>query len=175
MSIILKRAAVFGAIAGLSACSQGQENIFRPNPGSKHFSISGNWTTLGGVNTYQIILGGGWYLTDRLSAVAKFGLAKHSPEEREYFIGARYDLKRNGSSMPYLLAGIEFHDGARPQTVLILDPNAGPKATFFEGGIGLDFFLGPNSSFFGEFVGFKTSSEQSIGVDFTVGVRFFFK
>lgn len=173
------RSAIVAATIGITACGYAQENIFRPLPGAKEIGISGNVTSAGGVTTYGVLLDGGLYLTDRLVALARIGVAKHSPPVQEYFLGARYDFKQGGGTIPYALAGVEFHSGDRGSTQAfasrIVDPNAGPKATVFEGGLGMDFFLQSHASLFAEIVAFKASGGSDVGTNLRVGVRFFFK
>lgn len=162
-----------------------QENIFRPLPGAKEIGISGNTTSVGGVTTYGFVIDGGMYVTDRLVALARIGFTKHSPLQQAYFLGGRYDFRHGGGSIPYAVAGIEFHRSNATQSSgggggggfvsRIDDPSAGPNATVFQGGIGMDFFLQSHASLFAEIVAFKASGGSDVGANLRVGVRFFFK
>ncbi|HWA82894.1 MAG TPA: hypothetical protein VG820_05655 [Fimbriimonadaceae bacterium] len=173
------RAAIWTGALLATTCAQAQENIIRPIAGSKEIGLSGNFTTVGGVTTYDVVVDGGLYLTDRLVALGRVGFGKHSPPQQEYFIGARYDIRHGGGSIPYALAGVEFHNGERQgsesQMSRIIDPSAGPKATVFEGGLGMDFFLSSHTSAFAELVAFKASGGSDTGANLRIGIRMFFK
>ena len=144
----------------------------RPLPGSKQLGITGNWMSSNGVSRYRAILEGGYYISESLIGIVRFGITKQSPEERQYAFGARYEFKSHGNSVPYLLGLVEFHDGDRPQTAAI---SSNPKATLFQGGVGINYFLNPRAAAFIEIVGFKESGVSDIGTDVLIGLRMFFK
>ncbi|HVT11597.1 MAG TPA: hypothetical protein VHE55_04975 [Fimbriimonadaceae bacterium] len=161
--------------------AQAQENIFRPVPGAKEVGISGAVSSVGGVTTYDFIVDGGVYVTDRLVALARVGFSKHSPLRQAYFLGARFDVSR-GTTTPYAIAGIEFHKTSVPQSMggggyisRIDDPSASLNATVYQGGIGMDFFLSSHMSAFAELVAFKASGGNNTGTNLRVGLRVFFK
>ena len=157
----------------LATIATGQERIFRPLPGAKQIGISGNWASAGGVSTYRLTIEGGYYLTDSLVAVARFGVIKQSPERRQFYGGIRYDLSKGGVTVPYLVAGIEAHQGPRPNS-LIIDTGS-PNSTFLQAGLGLNFFLNRHVAAYGELVDFRENGSGRTGADLQVGFRAFFK
>jgi|GEM_PF-3309722 len=162
----------------LSLGALAQENILRPLPGARELGITGNWTQTGSARVYDVVVEGGYYVTASLAAVALFGIEKHSPQVLEYFIGAKYEFQTKGQTVPYLLAGVESHRGSAsstgPVSPRILDPAAGPNATFYEAGVGVNYFVGRETAVFAELAAFKTNHEPA-GTDFQIGLRFFFK
>jgi hypothetical protein len=157
---------------GLVPLATGQENITRPLPGSKQLGISGNWMSSDGISRYRATIEGGYYISESLIGIVRFGITKQSPEERSYAFGARYEFKSNGSSVPYLVGLVEFHDGDRPQTAAT---SSNPKATLFQAGVGINYFLNPRAAAYIEMVAFKESGISDIGTDVVIGLRVFFK
>jgi hypothetical protein len=157
---------------GLVPFAACQENITRPLPDAKQLGISGNWMSSNGVSRYRAILEGGYYISESLIGIVRFGITKQSPEERSYAFGARYEFKSSGSSVPYLVGLVEFHDGDRPQTAAT---SSNPKATLFQAGAGINYFLNPRAAAYIEIVGFKESGVSDIGTDVLIGLRVYFK
>lgn len=166
---------VIASALSLAALAPAQENIFRALPGAKQLGIMGSFLSGNGTSAYSVTVEGGYYLTDRLVAIGRVGVEKHSPENWLFLAGVRYDFKPQGRSIPYLVVAAEFHRGSRPmQTQIVANP-FDPNATFLQGGVGMDFFLSPTTATFLEFVAFKKSGDNRIGTNLEIGLRVFFK
>jgi hypothetical protein len=91
-----------------------------------------------------------------------FSKVGDSPTASHIFVGARYEFNTTGQMVPYVLAGISFDDAGNNNT------------STFKAGVGVNYFLRPNSAFFAELTFFKPSGSDTVtSLDF--GLRVFFK
>jgi hypothetical protein len=165
--------------AGIAAIAPAQENIFRALPGSKQIGIMGSFVSGNGTSTYSATLEGGYYLSEKLVAIGRLGVIKRSPENWMYLVGARYEFDPKGTTTPYLVASVEFHNGRRGANsggnqLIFTDPND-PNATYIQGGAGINHFLNASTAAFLEVVAFKKSGDNRIGTNVEIGLRIFFK
>jgi hypothetical protein len=154
------------ALAAVASAAFGQENIIRPVQGAKEIGIFGNWTSVGGTNSYAINGDVGFYFTNNIVGQVGFGFSKSGggPTATHIFLGGRYEFNvaPNGPFVPYILAGVSFDDtGSQHEST-------------FKAGVGANYFLRSDTAFFAELTFFKPSGSDTVtSLDF--GLRVFFK
>lgn len=159
-----KKILLAAALACVAGAASAQENIIRPVQGAKEIGIFGNWTSVGGTNSYSINGGVGYYVTNNVVAQVGLGFSKTGggPTATHIFVGGRYEFNVAGQMIPYVLAGISFDDTGSNST------------STFKAGVGANYFIRPNAAFFAELTFFKPSGSETVtSLDF--GLRAFFK
>jgi outer membrane protease len=159
-----KKILLAAALACVAGAASAQENIIRPVQGAKEIGIFGNWTSVGGTNSYSINGSVGYYVTNNVVAQVGLGFSKAGggPTATHIFAGARYEFNVEGQIVPYVLAGISFDDTGSDNT------------STFKAGVGANYFIRPNAAFFAELTFFKPSGSDTVtSLDF--GLRAFFR
>ena len=154
-------------LACVACAASAQENIIRPVQGAKEVGISGNWTSVGGTNSYTITGSVGYYFTNNLVGQTALSLNKVNGGSVAtlWFLGARYEFNTSGQVVPYVLAGMFYENTG----------SGGQTATTVKAGAGVNYYIHPNSAFFAELAFFRFSGDSQTTTSLDFGLRFFFK
>src|ERR1044072_196659 len=147
-----KKILLAAALACVAGVASAQDDIIRPVQGAKEIGIFGNWTSVGGTNSYSINGEVGYYFTNNVVAQVGLGFSKTGggPTATHIFVGGRYEFNTSGQFVPYVLAGISFDDTGSNST------------STFKGGVGANYFLRPNAAFFAELTFFKPTGSETV-------------